>query len=853
MIRAALKSLLGRKVRLLMSTFAIVLGVAFVAGSLIFSDTLSRSFTALFASTVGDVVVRPVGGTTADGAPSTVTLPGSLVEELRDVPGAARVDGNVSAFGVFVVNKDGKVVSGFGPPALGSNWSDAPAGHGLEGLRIIQGEEPHGPDEVVLDERTAERAGYVLGEQVDIIPSTGGAVSPAGEPEPPTLIQPELVGIAGFPSGGSLNGATYAAFDTPTAQALFLGGDDAYTDIWVTAEDGVSQDELRDDVAPELPKDVEAVTGDDAADESATDLLEAISFLTTFLLIFAGISLVVGAFLIVNTFSILVAQRSRELALLRAIGASRRQVMWSVQLEAFVLGVVGATIGLGLGVLLAMGIRALFANFGLDLSGQPLIFAPRTFIAAYAVGIVVTMAAAWLPARRTGRISPVQAMRDDVALPESSLRRRLWWGLGLTVVGLVGLALGLFADLPRGGWQVGGGVLAILLGVAAMSPMIARPFLALMRAAYARVFGSVGNLAGQNSLRNPRRTTATASALMIGLALAGTMAIVGDSAKASIDQSISENFVGDFVVSNVIGTGFSPAIGDQMTQVEGVDQVVRERFGNAARDGDDQFVAAIDPKDVDALELDLDQPGGLAGGSVLLQRSWADDNGFASGEDIELDLPAGRSSFFVSGVFEDNPVVAAPILMSLDDFSQGGFPESDNVLILFTDDSPEIQDRLDAVVADLPVVTVKDQTAFAQEQREPIDQFVLIIFALLGLALVIAVLGIVNTLALSVIERTREIGLLRAIGLSRRQLRVMITLESVVIAVLGALLGVVLGVGFGVALMYSLRDQGLEVISVPVGQLAIFLVLSIVVGVLAAVFPARRAARLDVLRAIATD
>jgi putative ABC transport system permease protein len=858
MIRAALKSLLGRKVRLLMSTFAIVLGVAFVAGSLIFSDTLSRSFTALFASTVGDVVVRPEGGTTADGAPSTVTLPASLVEQLRDVPGTARVDGNVNAFGVFVVSKSGKVVSGFGPPAIGGNWSDAPAGHGLQGLAIVEGHEPHGPDEVVFDERTAERAGYVVGDQVDIIPSTAIALPADGEPtdgQPtaPARLQPTLVGIAGFPSGGSLNGATYAAFDTPTAQDLFLGGEDAYTDIWVTADDGVSQEQLRDDVAPVLSDGVEAVTGDDAADESASDLMEAISFLTTFLLIFAGISLVVGAFLIVNTFSILVAQRSRELALLRALGASKRQVMWSVQLEAFVLGVLGATLGLGLGVLLAMGIRALFANFGLDLSGQPLIFAPRTFIAAYAVGVLVTMAAAWLPARRTGRIAPVQAMRDDVALPESSLRRRLAWGLALTLVGLASLALGLFVDLPRSGWQVGGGVLAILLGVAAMSPVISKPLLSVARRTYARAFGSVGNLAGQNSLRNPRRTAATASALMIGLALACTMAIVGDSAKASVDKSVAENFVGDFVVSNVIGQGFSPTIGDQMEQVGGVDRVIRERFASAERGRGNQFVAAVDPTNIDALELDISDGGALGDGSVMLQRSWADDEDLEVGDDVELDFPAGKRTLSVAGIFEDNPVVAAPVLMTLGDYRAAGFPDSDNVLILFTDDSPGIQDRLDAVVADLPVVTVKDQGEFAQEQREPIDQFVLMIFALLGLALVIAVLGIVNTLALSVIERTREVGLLRAIGLSRGQLRLMITLESVVIAVLGAVLGVVLGLGFGVALMYAVRDQGLEVISVPVGQLAVFLVLSVVIGVLAAVFPARRAARLDVLRAIATE
>lgn len=852
MIRAALKSLLGRKVRLLMSTFAIVLGVAFVAGTLIFSDTLNRSFTALFASTVGDVVVRPEGGTTADGTPSTITIPGSLLDDLREVPGAARVDGNVNSFGVYVISDDAKVVSGFGPPAIGGNWSDAPAGHGLEGLAIVKGHEPHGPDEVLLDERTAERAGYEVGDLVPIIPSTA-IEAVEGDDLASLRLTPTLVGIAGFPSGGSLNGATFAAFDTPTAQDLFLDGEDAYTDVWVTAEDGVTQEELRDDVAEVLPDGVEAVTGDDAADEAASDLLQAISFLTTFLLIFAGISLVVGAFLIVNTFSILVAQRSRELALLRALGASKRQVTWSVQLEAFVLGVLGATVGLGLGVLLAMGIRALFANFGLDLSGQPLIFAPRTFVASYAVGIVVTMTAAWLPARRTGRIAPIQALRDDVALPESALHRRLIVGTALIGVGAVVLWLGLFSDLPHGGWQTGGGILAILLGVAAAAPVIARPFLLLALAVFARLFGTVGTLAGQNSLRNPRRTAATASALMIGLALACTMAIVGDSAKASVDRSVSVNFVGDYVVSNVIGTSFTPSIGDRMEGIEGVDHVIRERFAPAERDGDDQFIAAVSAADVDRLELEVTDGDTLAPGSVMVQRGWADDEDVEVGDDLTLEMPAGERTYAVAGVFDDNPVVAAPVLLTIEDFAEAGFPDRDNVLIVFTDDSPGVQDRLDEVVADLPVVTVKDQAEFAEEQRGPIDQFVLMIFALLGLALVIAVLGIVNTLALSVIERTREVGLLRAIGVSRPQLRWMITLESVVIAVLGAVLGVLLGIGFGVALMYAVRDEGLEVISVPFVQLGVFLLLAVVIGVLAAVFPARRAARLDVLQAIAAE
>ena len=848
MLRASLKSLLARKLRLLMSTTAVVLGVAFVAGTLIFSDTLDRSFTALFASTVGDVVVRPEGAETVDGSPSARTVDADLVDRLAELPGAARADGNVEAWSVYVVDEDGKALGGFGPPSIGSNWSDAPAGHGLEGLSIVEGQEPHGPDEVVLYARTAEDAGYDVGDRVPILTSGSQA-----------RLTPELVGVADFEHGGSLNGATLALFDTRTAQELFLGGDRDYTDIWVTARDGVSQDQLREQVAEVLPKDFEAVTGDDLADEKATGLLEAIGFLTTFLLIFAGISLVVGAFLIVNTFSILVAQRSRELALLRALGASSRQVTGSVLLEAFVLGVIGSTVGLALGVLLAAGIRALFGRFGLDLSGQSLVFGPRTVVAAYVVGVLVTMVAAWLPARRTARIAPVQALRDDVALPEISLRRRFLLGVALVVAGAGALAVGLFADVPHGGWFVGAGVLAVLLGVASASPVLSRPFLSVVAAAYRRIFGVVGTLAGQNALRNPRRTAATASALMIGLALACTMAIVGASAKASVDKSVAENFVGDFIVSNVFGGPFSPQIAEQMAQVDGVREVVRQRYQFAIVEGDDEGIAATDPVSIDTLELDLvdGDAADFRAGTLILQRSWAEEHGFGVGDRVAVEVPAGKQRWEVVGVYDDNPVIFFPLLTTIDTLAAAGFQAQDNALIIDTDGADAagaaMQDRLQRVVADQPVVTVKNEAAFAAEQREPIDQLVLMIYALLGLALVIAVLGIVNTLALSVIERTREVGLLRAVGVGRGQLRRMITLESVVISVLGAVLGVLLGVFFGVALMYALRDEGLEAISIPPLQLALFLLLSVLIGVLAAVFPARRAARLDVLRAIATE
>ena len=848
MFKAAWKSLLGRKLRLILSTFAIVLGVAFVAGTFIFTDTLSRSFTELFASTAGDVVVRPVGGTSEDGSPTTKTMPASLVDDLADVEGVARADGNVASFGVFVVGENNKLIGGQGAPGLGLSYNDAPAGHGVESISIAEGEVPSGPGEVAIDRATVEKAGYDIGDDVHLVTSSDRAV-----------LTPTLVGVAAFGKGGSTNGATFTIFDTQTAQDLFLDGKDRFHDAWVTAAEGVSQQELRDNVAADLPDGYEAVTGDTAADESASDLLEAISFITKFLLIFAGISLIVGSFLIVNTFSILVAQRSKELALLRALGASRRQVTRSVLFEAVVLGVVGSSLGLGLGVLLAMGIRALFANFGLDLSGQPLIFAPRTFLAAYAVGITVTVVAAYLPARRSARIAPVAALRDDVAMPESALHWRLIIGVAQIVLGAGLVVAGLYADVPEPGWWVGGGLLFALLGVAAASPVIGKPFVAASGVVYRRLYGSVGQLAGQNSVRNPRRTAATASALMIGLALVSTMAIVGASAKASVDKTIEENFLGDLVVSNVIGVPFSPSIADKIEETAGVESVTRLRYAIGEYDGHGQGLMGVNPdslEDVMKIQMVEGSAPDLKDGTVIVSEGAAEDDDLQVGDSIEYKMPTGREHYEIVGIHEDNPVLGFPFTTTLDTLAVAGFQKADNYLLITREsgsDAAAIQRTIEQQTARLPTVTVKDQEGFAEEQRAPIDNMLVIINALLGLALVIAVLGIVNTLALSVIERTREVGLLRAIGLSRFQLRRMIRLEAVAISLLGAGLGVTMGIVFGLALMTSLKDEGLEVISVPYAQLALYVVASALVGILAAVFPARRAARLDVLRAIATE
>ncbi len=847
MLRVSWKSLLARRLRLLLSAFAIVLGVAFVAGSLVFTDTLGRAFTAITSGSVGDVIVQPRGSAGLTGAATSATVPAALVPRLAALPGAARADGNVTSYGTFVVSTDGTVVGGNGAPGIAVNHTGGPAAHGVVPMTLVAGRWPTGPDEVVLDEATASRAGYRVGARVPL-------VSAGAEP----LLSLRLVGTMSFRSGGLL-GASVAVLDTAAAQRQFLDGARAYSTVWVTARDGVSQTTLRARVAAVLPSGLEAVTGDAVAKQDATQIQRALGFVTTFLLVFAGVALVVGTFLIVNTFSILVAQRGRELALLRALGASRGQVVGSVLFEALVVGLLGSTAGLGLGVALAVGIRALFAHIGLDLSGTPLVLRGRTVGAAYAVGVLVTLAAAYLPARRAGRVPPVAAMREDVEVGETPLRRRVALGALLVGVGAVALGLGLFADVPDHLWWVGLGILGVVLGVAMTSPLVGRPVLRALGTAYRMLFPAVGRMAEQNALRNPRRTAATASALMIGVTLVSMMAVVGASATASIDTVISEEFAADFVVSNVVGQPFSPAITARVAAVPGVADVAALRYTVTDLGGrTSAYVAGADPRALRAVLPLTMRTGSLAdlgADGILVESGRAAAQHLAVGSTLTAGS-GGGVRFTVVGTYARNTILGTSYLVSFEGLDRLGAARQDSVAYLTVApgaDRLAVERGLDAAVRGLPLVTVKDQAAYAAEQREPVDQLLHLVDALLGLAIVIAVLGIVNTLGLSVIERTREIGLLRAIGLLRTQLWQLLTLESVAIALLGAVLGIVLGVGFGIALQRALAGQGLSELAIPARQLLGFLVLSGVVGVLAALWPGRRAARLDILRAITAE
>lgn len=840
MLTVTVKGLLAHKLRLAMSAFAIVLGVAFVAGTFVFTDTLNRSFTELFRQTAPDVTVRPAGAGDTGGftGADARTVPSELATVLTAVPGVARVDGTVLNRSTYLIGRDGKIVgSGGGAPGIGTTFSGGPAADGSPIVTLTSGAPPAAADQFVVDDTSAAAAGYAIGDGITLV--TTGA-------EP--TVHGTLVGTARFGATGNTIGATLVLMDTPTAQRLYLGGADAYTDIAVTGDGSVDNAALAAAVGATLPAGSEALDDVRIAAENQSDLAAGLSFITTFLLVFAAVALVVGSFLILNTFSIVVAQLTRELALLRALGASRRQVTRSVLTEALIVGVLGSTAGLALGFGLAVGLKALFGAIGLDLSSAGLVFQWRTVGVAYAVGVLITLLAAYLPARRAAQVPPVAALRDDVAMPESSLRRRLVAGIA---VGAVGAALMIWSLAFDGGLSaLGAGVLGVFVGVALVSPVIGRPLVALIAWPFPRLFGPVGRLARENARRNPRRTSATASALMIGLALVSAMAVIGQSAKASVDALVASDLRADYVVSNAIGAPFSATIGERIAAVPGVAEVVPVRYGAAEIDGADALLVAADPAGLGRMTSLVVTDGRLDGGGLVAGRDRAAAAGWRLGDTVAVTLPAGVVDLPLTGIVEPNQLAGDLIVPPavLDQLS----PVDSTLYVTAAPgaDAGAVTAGIDAVIADLPTITAKDQAGFAAEQRAPVDQLLAVIYALLGLAVIIAVLGIVNTLALSVIERSREVGLLRAIGLGRRQLRTMVRLESVAIAVLGAVLGVGLGLVFGVSIQRATADDGIRVLAVPVGQLAVFVLLSALIGVLAAVWPARRAARMDVLGAI---
>jgi putative ABC transport system permease protein len=834
MARVTLRNLAAHKLRLVLTAIAVILGVAFVAGTLIFTDTMSRQFDDIFAKVGKGVAVdvrakQVVAG--GDEQAAAQPVPASVVETVRGVDGVRNPVGNVFGYAA-VVGKDGKVVATQGPPQMGVNWV------GGGDFELESGQPPRGPAQVVIDENTAAKAGYRIGDEARIL-----------VPGPTQRMR--LVGIV---ETGNLMGASLAAFDTPTAQRLLLKPG-YFSDISMGSA-GPDETELRDRVAAVLPGNLEAITGTALRDEAKSDVAQIMSFFRTFLLIFALISIFVGAFIIFNTFSMLVAQRTRELALLRAVGAARAQVTRAVIGEAVAVGVVGSTVGLALGAGIALLLRQLmFGGSGDGPSGLVLTVTP--VIWSYAVGIGVTVVAAYFPARRAGKIPPVAAMRDDVALPQRSLRIRIAAGGVLTAVGAALMGVGL-ADAVGGNPMVpiGSGAFLVFLGVAMLAPVISRPAVRVLGAAYPRLFKAPGRLARQNALRNPRRTAATAAALMIGLALITTVNVLGASMSASINQAVDRQFGADYLVSSETQSGFSPAVVTAVSGVSGVEQATAYYVGYVNIGGKREFYATGDTASLaTATRLRLVSGGTeLGSDGMLVDQDTAKAQRLGPGSAVQAQFPDGqRQRLRVAGVYAKNDLLGPRVLALPAYQAHTAQPLADAVYVNAAAADAATKSALERALGDYPNLTVQDQAGVKQESRRQIDQFITFLTVLLTMSVIIAAVGVVNTLALSVIERTREIGLLRAVGTSRRQLRRMIRLESIVIAVFGALLGIAIGVSFGAAIQNGLVGEGLNVLAIPVGTLAIYVLVGGLIGVLAALWPAWRAGRMDVLKAIATE
>jgi putative ABC transport system permease protein len=842
MLRTAIRNLLAHKARLAMSGLAVVLGVAFVAGTLTFTDALNKTFTDLFEDAAADVSVEPkaafdTGMAGMDMNSASSSLPASLVDKVGAVDGVAAAAGYVQTNGVYVLDADGHVADTGGAPGIGISWTTDPE---LNSASLVDGHAPTSSGEVAIDSATADDLGYHVGDQITVL-TTGPRV------------RATLVGTFRFGKDGGLAGASMTAFDTTTAQRLLLARG-RFTEIGVAAEGGISHTQLASRLAGDLGAGYQVSTKEQKAADQAASLEDSLKFINTFLLVFAGVALFVGSFLILNTFSMLVAQRTRELALLRALGASRRQVTRAVLIEALLLGFVGATVGLGGGYALAYALKGLLGGFGLTID-RNLSLTGATIAWSYLIGVAVTLVAAYLPARRAAKVPPVAAMRADLVTTPRPLRARTITGTAVAVLAVAALAVGTIGEtLPL----VAAGALGLLVGVIVLSPVLAVPFVRGFGLVLPRLAGTTGRLAKENALRNPRRTAATSSALMIGLALVTGFSILGASARASIDRTVDDVLRADYVVSAAMGQPFTAEVADEIRNVDGVASVVVERYGTAQIDGHEGYFSAYDPAVVgDALAIDMTDGSmsDLAADTILVSQKEATSAEVAVGDSVTFEVANGRSRpLRVAGVYGDDNGLG-PYVVSMGTYTAtGGVPLDQNVYVTLdpSADAAAVHAALDRVVAAYPIVQLRDAEGYKQDKRAGIDQLLTLINALLALSVLIAVLGVVNTLVLSVIERTRELGLLRALGMDRRQVRRMVRLEAVVISLYGAALGIVLGTLLGLALTTVLHSQGLVATAVPVPLLLLGLLLGGVIGLVAAAIPARRAGRLNVLDAVAS-
>ncbi|MGH9113326.1 MAG: ABC transporter permease, partial [Acidimicrobiales bacterium] len=832
------------KGRLLSTLLAVALGVAFVAGVLMLSDTMNKSFDDLFATAYEgtDAVVRSEG-TIHDGMGGELRsrLDASLLNEVREVDGVAAADGSVEGY-ARIIDQNGDPVGdpAMGPPTFGGNWTEVDE---LNGFSISDGRAPEAADEVVIDAGSAKDTDYQVGNSVPVQTKEGAEDF-------------ELVGIARFGNADSPGGATYALWTTEEAQRL-VGERGKFDGIGVVAEDGVSQTEVADAIEQQLTDDgetgLEVLTGEAITEESQSDLKEQLSFFTTFLLTFAIIAVFVGTFVIYNSFSIIVAQRTRQIALMRAVGASRRQVRRSVFFEALAIGIVGSI----LGFLLGLGVATVLVNL-FDLPGD-LVVGPTVVLIALVVGVLVTLVSALIPAWRASRVAPVAAMRDVAIDTAGRSRVRFIAGLVATLLGVVLVVTGANGRTVS---TVGIGVGLAFLGLLLLGPGLAAPMSHLVGAPLGRFRGVTGALAKENAGRNPKRTSATAQALMIGVGLVSFFLVVNASVRASIDKVLDDSFNGDFVIdSGTFGVvGLPPEVAQRVGELPDVADAVPLRFTPARIAGDDTQVTGTTAGAFGVLSLDLSSGSSELGpGEVVLTEAEADDLGLSLGDPLAVDfVNTGSHTYTVGGIYAEGDAGTniGDVVLGLDDYTAAVPDSTDNTVFVELASGVSIDEarpEIERVVEPFATAEVQSVDEYKDAIGGQLDTLLSLMLGLLGLALIIALIGIANTIALSVLERTRELGLLRAVGMSRSQLRATVRWESVIIAVFGTLLGLAVGLLGGWGLVTALGDEGFEVFEIPYGTLIIVVLIAAAAGIFAAVWPAWRASRMDVLDAINTE
>lgn len=854
-MKTARRNFFAHKGRMALSAVAVLLSVAFVCGTLVFTDTMTTTFDKLFAVTSSDVTVSPkppAEGEDGQMRGKPQVLPGSAVESVRKAEGVKSAEGGVFSTAVTVVNaKNENMGSTTGAPTIAGNWTE----NELKSMKITAGQAPRGPTEMMIDADTAEKHHLELGDELRTIAITGD-------------LRAKISGIATFTVTNP--GAAIVYFDTATAQQKLLGAPGTYTHVNVTANDGVSDEQLKKNVAAALGADTYKLqTAKEAAAANKKDMgfLDVMKYV---MLGFAGIAFLVGIFLIFNTFSMLVAQRTREIGLMRAIGSDRSQINRSVLIEALLLGVVGSLAGVAAGVGLAVGLMKLMGQMGMHLSTGDLTVKWTTPVIGLVLGIVVTVVAAYVPARRAGKVSPMAALRD-AGTPGDRKAGVVRAVLGLVLTGIGGAALFLAAAAEKaaaGSLWLALGVLFTLIGFIVIGPLLAGVVVRVLAAPVLRPFGSVGRLAERNALRNPRRTGATAAALMIGLALVACLSVVGSSMVASATDELDRTVGADYIVGSDAMQPVMPQAEQAMRAVKGLDHVTAYREVSAkitAPDGSSAQgdLSATDPtyaqdlrrKTLAGRHEDAYAPGAMSVGSL-----YADEHHVKVGDELTVAFTGGKTvRLKVAAITSDEGNIDKGVKYISTATAEANIPAEQlaRPFMLMGKARPGQADsayaELKSALAQYPQYTVRDQTDYKQNLKDQVGQLLNMVYGLLALAIIVAVLGVVNTLALSVVERTREIGLMRAIGLSRRQLRRMIRLESVVIALFGALLGLGLGMGWGATAQQLLALQGLKVLEIPWPTILGVFAGSALVGLFAALVPAFRAGRMNVLNAIASE